>query len=159
MTDGVFLSTTTLASLPAQVREAVMSALLVPVGQSSAHEGAEEFDAEFDALASLYPPKMREFMQGVGSKSEALLLEIAKGNADWRHLMDIAGHEKWQQLSGFLAGLTKRVRTVTGDANATFWGTRKGPTIEDDVNGTWNNDTLLLHPVTLKSLRRHFGLD
>lgn len=158
MQNGLFLSSTTLSALPASIRDAVIAAVLGDV--TPAPSAADEsFDAEYDALAVLYPPKVREFMGGVGGVSEQLLREIADGRADWRHLMDIAGHEKWQQLSGFLSGLTKRVRTVTGDTNATFWGIRKTGTKAVDANGEFDNDTLLIHPVTLKSLRRYFGMD
>lgn len=159
MQNGLFLSTTTLSSLPASVRDAVLAAVLGDISPAVPAGEGEVFDAEYDDLAVLYPPKMREFMSGVGDVSKLLLREIADGRADWRHLMDEAGHQKWQQLSGFLSGLTKRVRSVTGDVNGTFWGIRKTGAKAIDANGEFDNDTLLIHPVTLKSLRRYFGLD
>jgi hypothetical protein len=159
MQNGLFLSSTTLSALPASVRDAVVAAVLGDVGPVPSADEREVFDAEYDALAVLYPPKMREFMTGVGDTSKLLLREIAEGRADWRHLMDTANHDKWQQLSGFLSGLTKRVRSVTGDVNATFWGIRKTGAKATDANGEFDNDTLLIHPVTLKSLRRYFGMD
>jgi hypothetical protein len=67
--------------------------------------------------------------------------------------MATGGYDTWQQLRGFLAGLTKRVRTISGDPAAEFWDAKDGPEVDD---GEWTDDYLVIHPTTLESLRRYF---
>jgi hypothetical protein len=119
-------------------------------------------DPEFDAVAPLYPPQFADFMAGVSDTTKELLRVWAQhsdGRPSWSDLMKAAGYPRWQQLRGFFGGLTKRIRTVTGDAKANFYDIGDGPMINDSANGEWEDNPIFAHPVTLNSMRRYFGLD
>lgn len=153
MDSALLLSSTALARLDPATRSAVFEAAFQLEERDEFASGPGEA-----RLTPLPKNQVANFMSNVSELSKTLLEEIANGRGEWKHLMQIAEYDKWQQLGGFLSGLTRRMRNVTGNRDANFWGISKGPVVEDDVNGTWTNDTLIVHPTTLEGLRHYFGV-
>lgn len=142
--------------------EAVLARLRGVETSATVTAGVQVDDPAFDAVTPLSPQQFAAFMDRVSDTTKALLRIWAKhpsGRPSWSELMAAAGYPKWQQLRGFFGGLTKRTRTVTGDAKANFYDIGNGPTVNDAANGEWTDDPIFVHPVTLKSMRRYFGLD
>jgi hypothetical protein len=104
---------------------------------------------------------MFTFMSGVNEKSAELLRAFAKhpsGSPLMSDLMKVGDYTLWQNLRGFLAGITKRARTVTGDPKAKFWDWEKGQEVSDTKTGKWYDGPFFLHPTTLQSLRQYFKI-
>ena len=152
---GVFLDQDQLRRLPSAARSAIL-ALIVPSTDESTHSAKDD-----RGLTPLTRAEVSTFMSGVNEKSAELLRAFAKypsGSPLMSELMKVGDYTVWQHLRGFLAGVTKRARTVTGDPKAKFWHWEKGQVVKDAKNGDWDDGPFFLHATTLQSLRQYFKI-
>jgi hypothetical protein len=156
-TDGVFLSSGTLNSLSATVREAISNA----VGFGSpkptvAHEGDRPGESTsraldgFEDLARFSERQMRQFLKPpLNPKTRKALEAIAQLEPRYRlgDLLDLI-QTTWDQLRRVQSGLTKRTRRIANDDQvylvvAVNWD-QKSP----------ENSVIQMHPDTHTALRR-----
>ena len=171
---GIFIDKAAILALSPGVRAAVFAVL----SEGGSVEGADDEQLVLDEAAAreidltgyshseptdltpLSARQMKKFVQGVGPKTTGLLKFIAvhlAGKPKCSELMAHGEYKTWQDMRGFFAGLTKRVRTVTADEEAVFWGYSPGPAAFDENGDEWRDDYVILHPQTLASLRAVFG--
>jgi hypothetical protein len=88
------------------------------------------------------------------------LLKLAaehQGRVLWSAVRDSIGLERRQDLKGVLAGLNRRLRSLT-EEKASFlimWDTSED---QLDAHGEYVDGFLKVHPETAKSLRAFFGM-
>jgi hypothetical protein len=121
-TSGIIISISELNNWPRPLRNEVLSRVLndstglveEEISDSSAQAVA---DAHF---AELSPGQVRDFVAGCAPKTRAALEAMARSETRFFNLKDLAATLKvpHNDLVGVWRGLTRRVRTVTGDPKA-----------------------------------------
>jgi len=127
---GVFIDSTEFATWPAALQTQVMEQILgsretaakAAIGSVSAPPdltGANEHFAE------LSPGQARDFLAGCTAKTKAAIAVMARSETRFFHMRDVAIDLSVpvSELRGVWSGLTRRLRTVTGDVDAylVYW--------------------------------------
>jgi hypothetical protein len=105
------------------------------------------------ADADVWPTKLsasqtREFWTGLGEKTRALVKAVVEEPQKFNVGAVLKKNDlEPSDLRGMLAGITKRIRTVTGNHNAQFF---EAEVSDDDVNKCIS----FIHPDTRAALRR-----
>ncbi|MFH6783124.1 MULTISPECIES: hypothetical protein [Methylobacterium] len=130
-TDGVFISSSTLLRMPNDVREMVIAFVLghrdgpgdegeTGTGSGTGNDPTGDSSPDDEGFADLTPRQARRFIDGCGDRTRAAIEAIARSDTRYFQVKDVAAavgaapHE----LRGVWGGLTRRVKTVTGDADA-----------------------------------------
>jgi hypothetical protein len=143
-TSGIFITTDHLKSLPKHKqdflfgiisgREATLDTSAEPQSAASGSDDDEEEDEHF---AELSPGQARDFYAGCGPKTRKAIEVIADGASHQFQIADIAKalDVKPNELTGVWGGLTRRLKTVTGDSDAYLidW-TKSEPVLDDEEN-------------------------
>lgn len=157
---ALLLPTTAIAGFSQSTRDEILSYVAAQVGAT--HEvgpdavggqAASGWQDGVDDLTPLGANQITKFMKNVSDRTREILRgwsETSDGVLTMRDAKRIGAYDTWQQTRGFASGLTKRVRTVTGDDDAEFYGWRGA---EDADEGAF-----FIHPTTHQSLRRFFGI-
>ncbi len=135
LTSGIFIPISCLNAWPSALRKEVLSRVLndatEPLEEEISGNSAQVMaDAHF---AELSPGQARDFVAGCGPKTRAALEAMAKSKTRFFNMQAVAAALKVpnEDLVGVWRGLTRRVRTITGDPKAylIYW---HGEGIYDD---------------------------
>ncbi|AWN47948.1 hypothetical protein DK419_17780 [Methylobacterium terrae] len=126
---------------------------------SPGHAHPQPGTPDDDGFADLTPRHARRYIAGCGEKTRAAIEAIARSDTRYFQVSDVAAavgcaaHE----LRGVWGGLTRRVKTVTGDADAylVYWDGSE-PVFDDA--GTYVDQRGEVTELTHKSLRKALGL-
>jgi hypothetical protein len=161
-------------SLPVEAQEALIAALrgdaegsstaAVMLGKTSDSEGAlpssealSGSDEALDIQTDLSPAQFKQLVDGCADKTKAALKAMVEGPTSTFKVASIAKAAGCgpNELSGVASGITKRVRTVTGDRKAYLWiwGEAKF-----DGDGRYIDQDATVSETTYRSGRRVFGL-
>ena len=158
-TDGIFITTTTIKSLPKPEQDflfGIISGREMVAGESKS--AAEDEELEDEHFAELSPGQARDFYSGCGVKTRKAIDVIADSASHRFQLADIAEAlgEKPGDLRGVWSGLTRRLKTITGDSGAYLidWAKNKG-VFDDD--GNYVDHTGELTEMTYRSFRKALG--
>lgn len=106
-------------------------------------------------LAKLSVTEARQFVSGLMYKTKDFLrlLVDAGGREKSSVLVEKMGMERWQDLKGIRAGITRRMETVTGSDKASLvcWDENAN---EYDDNGEWIDGVLMMSSETVSSLKK-----
>lgn len=161
-TSGIFITTDHLRSLPKQQQDFLFGiisgrepASYAPVELRSATNGSEVEDEHF---AELSPGQARDFYAGCGVKTRKAIDVIADSASHRFQIADVAkaiGVEP-NELSGVWGGLTRRLKTITGDNDAYLidW-TKSEPVLDHDEN--YIDHTGEVTEMTYNSFRKALG--
>jgi len=158
-TDGIFITTTTIKSLPKPEQDFLFGIIsgremVAPESQSV----VDDADVEDDHFAELSPGQARDFYSGCGSKTRKAIDVIADSASHRFQLADIAKAlgEQPGNLRGVWSGLTRRLKTITGDSSAYLidWEKNKG-VFDDDDN--YIDHTGEVTEMTYRSFRKALG--
>ncbi|KMO12217.1 hypothetical protein SQ03_25010 [Methylobacterium platani JCM 14648] len=168
--DGVFISSSTLMRMPSDVRELIVAFVVghqegpggdTDVGKTSGVSDASPRNdtSDDDGFADLTPRQARRYIAGCGERTRAAIEAIARSGTRYFQVKDVAAavgvapHE----LRGVWGGLTRRVKTVTGDADAylVYWDGSE-PVFDDA--GTYVDQRGEITELTHTSLRKALGL-
>lgn len=168
-TDGVFISSSTLLRMPNDVREMVIAFVMGhregPGGggaiETTSGPGgtAEDGPPDDEGFADLTPRQARRFIDGCGERTRAAVEAIARSDSRYFQVKDVAAavgvapHE----LRGVWGGLTRRVKTVTGDADAYLIDWDRSEPIFDEA-GLYVDQRGEVTDLTHKSLRKALKL-
>lgn len=145
MTDYIILSAATVASLSPELKAELAGHLtLLPALPSTTERFDNEEHCEY---AELGLQAARAFLLGCSDRTiEVLTLIVKAGESFSLRELERASKVGNSGLRGVWTGLTKRVRTITGDADTALieWS---GPDENDDYRGR-------LAPMTLDAFRR-----
>ncbi|KRB86518.1 hypothetical protein ASE00_07405 [Sphingomonas sp. Root710] len=121
-TAGVLIPFSAINGFEPAARQAIMSYIESQMG-ALMDVGTGATDRPETGLAKLNVSGAKAFLNNCNEKSMAILAEIVKRDGDFMmsHIGALTGDSN-AQLKGAWAGLTKRVRTVTGDPSATLLG-------------------------------------
>lgn len=146
--NGIFISTEALKAAPDSLRRSILNLVLADAGSADV---AREVETE-DGFAELSPGQVKAFLEGCSEKTKLALETIARGRSRQFKLNDVAKALKVEPvaLKGVWGGLTRRTKTITGDASAYLidW-------IEDEKLDQWIGE---LSEMTYQSFRRAFRL-
>jgi hypothetical protein len=154
---SISLSAKDLAKLSAAARQEIYE-LFPETGT-----GKKGRDDSFGHDEELYPVSKRLAVKclakPIDPKSVQLLKLAAEhqGRVLWSAVRDSIGLERRQDLKGVLAGLNRRLRSLT-EEKASFlimWDTSED---QLDAHGEYIDGFLKVHPETAKSLRIFFGM-
>lgn len=153
--NGLFITTDTLRSLPRDLQDALLVATLGQAARPSPASAAGILDEEDENFAQLSPAQAREFYSGCGEKTRKALEVIANSDSRQFHLADVAkaiGVEPGE-LRGVWGGLTRRLSTVTGDSDCYLinWERHDG---EFDEEGNYVDHIGEVSELTYQSFRR-----
>jgi hypothetical protein len=154
---SVSLNTKDLAKLSPEAREEIYALFPEPgTGKKSENDNYSQ-DEE------LYPVSKRLAVKCMAKPLDPKSVQLLKlaaehhGRVLWSTARNSIGLERWQDLKGVLAGLNRRLRSVTKD-NESFlimWDTSED---QLDGHGEYVDGFLKVHPETAKSLRTFFGM-
>jgi hypothetical protein len=121
-------------------------------------------DDTYNSDDELYPVSKRLAVKclakPIDPKSVQLLKLAAEhqGRVLWSTVRNSIGLQRWQDLKGVLAGLNRRLRSITKDKESLLimWDTSED---QRDAHGEYLDGFLKVHPETAKSLRSYFGLN
>lgn len=152
--NAIILSEKSFRSLSTLAQREILSALTGNTLEQSSLSG--DFLSEIDEnFAQLSPSQVRDLYQGCHERTRKALEIIAKGKKREFHVADIANAIgiKPDELGGVWGGLTKRVRTVTGNKNCTLisW---EGHEPQTDSKGTYLDQIGEVTELTYHSLRK-----
>ena len=161
-TSGIFITTDHLKSLPKQQQDFLLS---IVSGRPTASDApAEPRSAAYDSevedehFAELSPGQARDFYAGCGPKTRKAIDVIADSASRQFQIADVAKAIGVQpnELSGVWGGLTRRLKTVTGDSDAYLidW-TKSEPVVDDDDN--YVDHTGEVTELTYRSFRKALG--
>lgn len=104
-------------------------------------------------------PLLPKCIASISPRSIRLLKLLAEnhGRVKWSVIRDTLQIAQWQDLKAMLAGMNRRVRTVTGD-DATYFVSWDESEDEFDSAGRYVDGYLKVHPETARSLRSYFGM-
>lgn len=124
---------------------------------------AEPMQAEHyfspEGPTDLTPQLMKKFMSGVSTRTRDGLKVFAEqnGRAKMSDIVKALELEDWRQTKGFQSGITRRVRSVSGDEDGYLleWDESAAVYSDDEelVDGEW-----YLSPATTAALRIYFGI-
>jgi hypothetical protein len=165
-TDGVFISSSTLMRMPNDVRELIVAFVMGHHDDADAEKASGGLDAgtrdggpDDDGFADLTPRQARRYIAGCGERTRAAIEAIARSNSRYFQVRDVAAAVGVapNELRGVWGGLTRRVKTVTGDADAylVYWNGSE-PVFDDE--GTYVDQRGEITELTYKSLRKAIGL-
>ena len=109
----------------------------------------EEIDKDPEEL----PIKaIKRFMSGVSVKTREVLKNFAEldGETTVRNLESVVEDLHWP---GFMSGVTRRLRSITGDDTAVFFGWEDA---DDETH--WKDAKVSISPMTCDSLKKHFSI-
>ena len=161
---GIFLSFETLSSAPPslvkQILALVSGELTIASDLATVTVSGEAGDmSEDEHFAELSPGQVKTFLAGCGPKTKLALETMANSKTRTFQLAAIAKAlgVNAGELSGVWSGLTRRVKTVTGDSEAylIYW---LGEPVYDDNDEDYVDQTGELTELTYQSLRKAFGL-
>lgn len=161
-TSGIFITTDHLKSLPKQQQDFLFA---IVSGQESAfnapaHPASVTSDSEMadDHFAELSPGQAREFYAGCGAKTRKAIDVIAGGTSRQFQIADIAKAlgVKPSELTGVWGGLTRRLKTITGDAEAYLIDWTKSEPV-NDKEGNYIDHTGEVTELTYRSFRKALG--
>jgi hypothetical protein len=161
-TSGIFITTDHLKSLPKQQQDFLLgivsgrtTASDAPVELQSAAHDAEVEDEHF---AELSPGQARDFYAGCGPKTRKAIEVIANSPSRHFQIADVAKAigVRPSELTGVWGGLTRRLKTVTGDSEAYLidW-TKSEPVVDEDDN--YVDHTGEVTELTYRSFRKALG--
>lgn len=161
-TSGIFITTDHLKSLPKQEQDFLFgiisgrkTAMDAPASQPASQEEDVEEDEHF---AELSPGQARDFYAGCGPKTRKAIDVIADSASRHFQIADVAKAIGVQpsDLSGVWGGLTRRLKTITGDSDAYLidW-TKSEPVVDEDDN--YVDHTGEVTELTYRSFRKALG--
>ena len=153
---SVCLDVKDLEKLPPEALSAIYSLFPEPPADSS-DAGRDSSNDDFYPLSQRLAAKC--LARPIDPKSVQLLKLVAENNGRvlWSKVQSSLGLARWQDLKGVLAGLNRRLRSITndGDANLVTWDSSEDQT---DASGEFIDGYLKVHPETAKSFRAYFGM-
>jgi len=144
-------------SLPVEAQEALIAALRGDTAPPPSSEVRPAPDDVLDIQTDLSPAQFKQFIDGCSDKSKAALKAMVEGPTSTFKVASVAKAAGCAptELTGVWSGLTKRVRTVTGDRKAYLW---RWGTAEVDSNDRYIDQDGAVSETTYRSGRRVFGL-
>jgi hypothetical protein len=133
-------------TLPAECRHTILKSLgLADEDQTAKPAGSP--DVSSTPATEFSVNEMRKFLGGVKDKTRTLLTEIAKTEARF-NVGEVLARLGWkmEDIRGVQSGITKRTRTISGDADAEFFAS---VVWDDDINKCISE----VHPSTHTALR------
>lgn len=161
-TSGIFITTDHLKSLPKQEQDflfGIISGRKIGAAEPAASRpSSEDVDVEDEHFAELSPGQARDFYAGCGAKTRKAIDVIADSSSRHFQIADVAkaiGVEP-SDLSGVWGGLTRRLKTITGDSDAYLidW-TKSEPVLDEEEN--YIDHTGEVTEMTYKSFRKALG--
>ena len=137
-TSGIFITADDLKSLAKKDQDFLFdiltgrkNTLSEPTGS---HTSSQEEDMEDEHFAELSPRQAREFYAGCGSSTRKAIDVIARSDSKYFQLADVAKETGVapSDLSGVWGGLTRRVKTITGDSDAYLIDWEKSDPVYDE---------------------------
>ncbi|TAY99670.1 hypothetical protein [Rhizobium leguminosarum] len=123
-------------------------------------ETATDTDAVYDHhFVEFSPGQAREFYAGCNEKTRKAVEVIARSDKPFFQLAAVADAigVAAPELRGVWSGLTRRARTLTGDAGAYLIDWSKGEAIYDD-DGAYSDQRGEVTELTYKSFRKALGI-
>jgi hypothetical protein len=150
-------------SLPVEAQDALIAALRGDAsepgepGRAASSEVLARSDEVLDVHTDLSPARFKELVDGCSVKSKAALRAMVEGPSPNFRVASVARAAGClpSELTGVWSGITKRVRTVTGDRKAYLWVWGEP---ERDVDGRYLDQDGRVSETTYRSGRRVFGL-
>lgn len=160
-TGGIYITMEYLASLPQEEQDFVFDLLR---GQAAASTRKPPSASDATAVtndghfAELSPGQAREFYAGCGLKTQKAIATIVAGSSRQFQLADVAKALEVPagELRGVWGGLTRRVKTITGDEDAYLidWVSSEA---EHDSDGNYIDHQGALTELTYRSFRKVLG--
>jgi len=159
-TSGIFITADHVASLPKQEQDflfGIISRRQGGVTEAVASRSAPQ-EVEDEHFAELSPGQARDFYAGCGAKTRKAIDVIADSSSRHFQIADVAkaiGVEP-SDLSGVWGGLTRRLKTITGDSDAYLidW-TKSEPVLDEEEN--YIDHTGEVTEMTYNSFRKALG--
>jgi hypothetical protein len=119
----------------------------------------EQSSVDDEHFAELSPGQAREFLAGCGQKTRKAIEVIASSNSNQFQIADVAKAlgVRPSELTGVWGGLTRRLKTVTGDYSAYLIDWAKNDPISDE-DGNYLDHTGEVTELTRRSFRKALGL-
>lgn len=161
-TSGIFITTDHLKSLPRQHRDflfAIISGQETVLNVAGEPRSAiPDSEVEDDHFAELSPGQARDFYAGCGPKTRKAIDVIADSASRQFQIADVAKAlgVKPNELTGVWGGLTRRLKTITGDADAYLIDWTKSEAINDE-EGNYVDHTGEVTELTYRSFRKALG--
>ena len=158
-TDGIFITTTTIKSLPKPDQDFLFG--IISGRDMSAPEPrvqADEEEVEDEHFAGLSPGQARDFYSGCGPKTRKAIDVIADSASHRFQIADVARALDVQpsDLTGVWGGLTRRLKTITGDSGAYLIDWEKNEAVYDD-EGNYVDHVGEVRELTYRSFRKALG--
>ena len=158
-TDGIFITTTTIKSLPKPEQDFLFG--IISGRETGAPEPRPEADdggSEDEHFAELSPGQARDFYSGCGLKTRKAIDVIAGSESRRFQIADVAKALGVQpsELTGVWGGLTRRLKTITGDSAAYLIDWEKNEAVYDD-EGNYADHTGEVTELTYRSFRKALG--
>lgn len=161
-TSGIFITIDHLKSLPKQQQDWLISIIsgreIASVAQAERLSATSESEEEDEHFAELSPGQARDFYAGCGVKTRKAIDVIADSGSRHFQIADVAKAIGVQpsDLSGVWGGLTRRLKTITGDSDAYLidW-TKSEPVLDEEEN--YIDHTGEVTEMTYNSFRKALG--
>jgi hypothetical protein len=171
---SIVIPTDIFRSLPIEVQEILIGALRGDAGGSSlaaampgktsesqdspvSSEEVAASDEALDEQTDLSPAQFKKLVDGCGTKTKAALRAMVAGPTSAFKVAAVAKAVGCApgELTGVWSGITKRVRTVTGDRGAYLWDWGDA---KYDENERYIDQDVTVSETTYRSGRRVFSL-
>ena len=162
-TSGIFITADHLKSLAKKDQDFLFDILTgrkntLPEPTVS-HTTSQEADVEDEHFAELSPKQARDFYSGCGTSTRKAIDVIARSDSKYFQLADVAKETETapSDLSGVWGGLTRRVKTITGDSDAYLIDWTKSDAVCDE-EGNYIDHKGEVTEMTYRSFRKALGL-
>lgn len=161
-TSGIFITADHLKSLPAQEQDFLFGIIsgrgAVMPEPATPRPSSQDVDVEDEHFAELSPGQARDFYAGCGAKTRKAIDVIADSGDRHFQVADVAKAigVRPNELAGVWGGLTRRLKTITGDADGYLIDWTKGePVLDDEEN--YIDQTGEVTELTYRSFRKALG--
>lgn len=162
-TSGIFITTDHLKSLTKQDQDFLFD--IITGRKSTVSEltvsrtASQEVGIEDYHFAELSPGQARDFYAGCGPSTRKAIEVIARSDSNYFQLADVAKETEVSpsDLSGVWGGLTRRVKTITGDSEAYLIDWNKSDPVCDE-EGNYIDHRGEVTEMTYKSFRKALGI-
>lgn len=123
-----------------------------------------DWNPESDVSYPLSVEEARALIRGLPDASRRTLRFIARqydgdeGRADVHQLMEVAGHEQYDQLGQEISSITLALRSVTGHSDAWLLNWHPEDWVWDEEQKTYTRGAYFISGVAVRSLRQAFGM-
>lgn len=153
-----------LRRLSPTARREILQLLRQEVSQLYREVADLDWNPESDVSYPLTVEEARALIRGLPEASRRMLRLLARqydgerGRAQLQELLEVTGHDQYDQLGHEVSGITLALRSVTGHTDAWLLNWDPEDWLWDEASSTYSKGAYFISGTAVRALRQAFGM-